>query len=106
MPTADTDVWDRFLKAHPKAKEFRYKPFKYFSQLKEVLTGTSATGAGAVAPSTLPSLVEVPEDEVPWPLSDDDEEFNIPTKRKKGHVDSPVAVVSSEEDSMAISRPA
>ena len=50
--------------------------------------------------------MEVPEDEVPWPLSDDDEELNIPTKRKKGHVDSPVAVVSSEEDSMAISRPA
>jgi len=61
MPTADTDVWDRFLKAHPKAKEFRYKPFKYSSELKEVLTGMSAAGAGTVAPSTLSSLVEDPK---------------------------------------------
>ncbi|KAI9108614.1 hypothetical protein K1719_020498 [Acacia pycnantha] len=33
LVTADDDVWEEYLKAHPKHKEFRTKPFPNFDSL-------------------------------------------------------------------------
>jgi len=74
MPTADNDVWQRYIEANPKAKEFRFKPFKYYNELRDVFTGMSATGADAVPPSQLTLLLNG---------SDDDEPVNVSSVRKR-----------------------
>jgi len=68
MPTAD-DVWQRYMEANPKAKGFRFKPFKYYNELRDVFAGMSATGADAVPPSQLTLLLNGFDDEEPVDVS-------------------------------------
>ncbi|CUS10845.1 unnamed protein product [Tuber aestivum] len=51
--TADGEVWDRYLKAHPLAKKFRKEPLKWQQELDELFTGTRATGNNAIIPSQI-----------------------------------------------------
>jgi hypothetical protein len=52
-PTAPDDVWDAYVKQHPKAEEFRNKALTKFEELHEIFGTTTATGRFAV--STVPT---------------------------------------------------
>ncbi|CAA0835553.1 Unknown protein [Striga hermonthica] len=44
----EEDVWKDYIKAHPKAKSMRYKPWPLFSDWVEIFGKDRATGEGAV----------------------------------------------------------
>ena len=44
IPAAPDEVWDKYLEAHPKAKESRHKTLQNFDELDDIFTGTIATG--------------------------------------------------------------
>lgn len=74
MPTADDDVFQKYIEANPRAKEFRYKPFKYYKEFRDVFAaGRSATGAGAAPPSQPTVLPNGSGDEEPIDVSSEDE---------------------------------
>jgi len=39
MPTAPDDVWNRYIEAHPKAKEFRHKSLICLDELDQMFGG-------------------------------------------------------------------
>ena len=48
-PTAPQDVWDAYLLAHPKAKEFQQKALPLFNELHDIFSGVVATGRFAAS---------------------------------------------------------
>ncbi|KZO98396.1 hypothetical protein CALVIDRAFT_562302 [Calocera viscosa TUFC12733] len=48
--TADEEVWDMYLQAHPEAKQFRTKGFALYSKLAPLVSGRVATGKNVVTP--------------------------------------------------------
>ena len=44
LPTAADDVWDQYIKAHPKASPYRHKRLQYYNDLKTIFAGKGATG--------------------------------------------------------------
>ncbi|RPB12421.1 hypothetical protein P167DRAFT_574475 [Morchella conica CCBAS932] len=60
VPTAPIDVWERYLSANPKAREFRKKTLKHYAELEELFLGVRATGEYAITPSTIFDLKPIP----------------------------------------------
>lgn len=50
MVTAPSDVWDEYLKTHPKAKPWRKKTYPLFEDMAELVDGVIATGKAAFNP--------------------------------------------------------
>ena len=44
LVTADSDVWDAYIKKHPLAKKFRTKSLPFFNLLQELLGKDLSTG--------------------------------------------------------------
>ena len=74
MPTAAPNAWEAYLNAHDSAREFHFKPFKYYFKLKDVFTDMGATGEDAVTPSMLSASLLVTDtqetEEVDWSPTD------------------------------------
>ncbi|KAF7828277.1 hypothetical protein G2W53_019441 [Senna tora] len=47
LVVAEREVWEAYIKSHPDAKQFRYKPFPYLADLTKVWGKDRATGAEA-----------------------------------------------------------
>ena len=90
MPTAAPNAWEAYLNAHDSAREFHFKPFKYYFKLKDIFTDMGATGEDAVTPSMLSASLLVTDtqetEEVDW--SPTDMEDPTPSIRKRGRVTS------------------
>lgn len=81
--TADDDVWEKYLTAHPEAKAYRGKRLANYALLKESFDGKVATGVGAVANTTARrSMANENEDE------DEDEENEGDNEEKDGEENS------------------
>lgn len=53
LPTAPDEVWEEYIKAHPRAKEFRTKSFPWYDNLDAIFSGNVATGAYVINPTTI-----------------------------------------------------
>lgn len=58
-PTAPSEVWTAYIKAHPDAAQFRYKPFTLFDDLDSIFTGKVATGKYARSSTATPASAEL-----------------------------------------------
>ena len=106
MPTAAPNVWEACLKAHDSAREFHFKPFKYYFELKDVFTDMGATGEHAVTPSMLSASLLVTDtqetEEVDWPPTDTEDP--TPSMRKRGRVTSSDPISSDDDVPAATTR--
>uniref|UniRef100_K3X271 Uncharacterized protein n=1 Tax=Globisporangium ultimum (strain ATCC 200006 / CBS 805.95 / DAOM BR144) TaxID=431595 RepID=K3X271_GLOUD len=54
--TASDEVWETYLEAHPKAKEFQSKPLPFYEQLHEIFSGQRAARTSTRDPRDLRSF--------------------------------------------------
>jgi hypothetical protein len=104
LVTAPDDVWNAYLVSHPKAGEFRYKPFPLYDVCFDCFAGCAATGAYAMSLGEMASIPTTASIDSPTDsrsrsrsnseaLSDISEES--PVKRLRGEFSSPPAARSS-----------
>ena len=58
-PTAPSEVWAAYIKAHPDAAQFRYKAFTPFDDLDSIFTGKVASGKYARSSTATPQSAEL-----------------------------------------------
>ena len=87
MPTADENVWEKYLEKHPEAKEFHKKSLAHYKQLHEVFSGSVATGKHAFS-----SIVENNDEE-------EEEDDGV------SDMDGKVAMINSNSDAVVEDRP-
>ena len=82
LPTAADDVWERYIKAHPKAAPYRNKPLQYYDELKSIFSGKVATGRFALSSTTEVEATPVSDDE-----SNDDNTTRLIAEEGTPHMD-------------------
>ncbi|GJF00854.1 Myb/SANT-like DNA-binding domain-containing protein [Phanerochaete sordida] len=102
------DVWDRYIKAHPKASAWRGKKFPYYENMKTLIVDGMANGENAFAPGTRAAEDEQPaaaaeplhaessEDEETSSKFDDSED-NALLKLKRAATTSPPFMQSAKK---------